>query len=120
MSQTVYEVDLGLVRQGLAWINTMVDLGALTDQVVADSDTVALLKSNLNESITDATRTVPETSARFVEETTRDGGSIDRSVAIGVLSDAILAPLTTVTQLRALFTAQDETLEATDRYSQVA
>jgi hypothetical protein len=114
MSQTVPETSLGLNRQGLAWVNTMVDLGILDNAVVAAANTVQGLKDALDAAV------VPETSKRFVEETTRSGGSIDRSVAIGVLSDAIIAPLTTVTGLRALFTDQDTTLTATDRYSQVA
>ena len=106
----IYEVQSGLLRQVLAWVNVQVNMGNITDAVVAALTTTAGLKA-----ITFSSGF--ETQRRFYEMYQK---AIDRGVAIGALTDAAVAAAGSVAGLRAVFTSLDANLTAAQRYSLVA
>mgnify|MGYP001564355843 FL=1 len=111
MAQTIYEVVLPLAEQGLTWVNKMVDLGVLTNAIIAPLTTVAGLRAVSSAGVF-------ETDLRLYEEYQR---SIDRSEAVGILTNANVAAANTVAGLQLLFTTQDANIAAANQqHSMVA
>jgi len=107
---SLYETSKGFNRQGLSAIRRMVDLGDLTDAIIAPLTTVAGLRA--------VGHTVAfETSLRSYEQYQH---WVDHLEAIGVLTDAAVAAANTADGLIALMTAGDSTLSGTGNMSWVA
>lgn len=96
---SLFEVQKGFNRQGLAYLDYINIQGSLTDTAVAAADTVAGLRA--------ITFVGYEVQRRMYEQYQRH---IDFLEAIGVLTDAAILSLTTVADLEALLTTADSSL----------
>jgi hypothetical protein len=106
---SIFETQKGFNRQALPYFTLMVDLGILTDAILAPLTTVAGLRA--------VAFTGYETQRRFYEQWQK---KVDRLEAIGVLTDTTVAASNDTATLLALMTANDASLSVGGNMSYAA